>query len=103
MVPEEYTRESWLQAYRELIQTAGRIGLPEEIAKVIAQNLHSERCIRRMSAYIRNARPTTMEEIADEMVALMETRDAWIRKKQAEEANAAYTMWLNSDERNSDE
>lgn len=44
-----------------------------------------------------------MEEIADEMVALMETREAWARKKEAEEANAKYTVWLNSDLRQTED
>ena len=66
---------------------------------MIARNLHSERSIRRMTSYIRNAHPHSMEEIADEMVAIMEDRNHWIEKKQAQESNSRYNDWLNSEER----
>lgn len=103
MADQFYTRETWRQAYAELLEITGALGLPEEIGKVIAENLHSERSIRRMISYLKNAHPLSMEQIADEMIAIMEDRDAWIRKKQAQESSARYTAWLNSDQRGRDE
>lgn len=98
-----YTRETWLNAYHELLTALSEFGIPEEVGKYMAQNLHSERCIRRMISYLKNARPGTMEEIADEMFAIMEDRNRWIQKKEAEESNARYTAWLNSDMRQPEE
>lgn len=94
---QEYTRDSWRQAYGDLLRAFEERGLPAEVGKLFAKNLRSERSIRRMISYLRNARPTSMEEIADELIAIMEDREHWIQKKQAEESNRAYTQWLNSD------
>ena len=51
--------------------------------------------MRRMTAYLKNAKPRSAEEIADEMLAIMSDREQWIAKKEAEEANARYTQLLN--------
>ena len=99
----ELTRETWLQAYGELLQAAAACGLPEEVGKLLAKELHAERAIRRMTSYLRNAKPTSMEDIADELIAIKEDRTRWIEKKQAEESNSRYNAWLNSDLRSSDE
>ena len=99
----EYSRETWKEAYAGLLTALEELGIPEEVGKYIAQNLKTERCMRRMTGYLRGARPRSMEEIADEMVALMETREAWARKKEAEESNAKYNEWLNSDLRGQEE
>lgn len=98
-----YTKESFLDAYHDLLRAAAAVGLPEEVGKMIAKNLSSERGMRRMISYMENAHPRTMTEIADEMVAIMDDRAAWIRKKQSEEANSAYNAWLNSDLREPDD
>ena len=98
-----YSRESWKEAYAALLRALTEVGVPEEVGKYIAQNLKTERCMRRMTGYLRGAHPQSMEEIADEMVALMEMREAWARKKEAEEANAKYTQWLNSDLRQTED
>ncbi|MDO4483891.1 MAG: hypothetical protein Q4C54_05525 [Clostridia bacterium] len=91
-----YTRESWKDAYSELLRVSQAMGLPEEIGKVIAGELRTERCIRRMTAYLLQARPRSMEEIADEMMAIIDQRNTWAAKKEAQEANARYNEWLNS-------
>ena len=89
------TQESWKAAYRDLIGTVTQMGYPEEFGKVIAKNLGSEKTMRRMTAYLKNAKPRSAEEIADEMLAIMSDREQWIAKKEAEEANARYTQLLN--------
>ena len=86
--------ESWREAYRELLEAIVRMGYPEEFGKAIARNLGSEKTMRRMTAYLYSARPRSAEEIADEMLAIMSDRERWIRKKEAEEANARYNELL---------
>lgn len=98
-----YTKETWRKAYAELLTVLSEAGIPEEVDKYIAQNLRTERCLRRMTGYMRNARPTTMEEIADEMLAIMEDRNSWTRKREAQESSARYNAWLNSDLRETDD
>ena len=86
--------ESWKAAYRDLIETIVRMGYPEELGKAVAQNLGSEKTMRRMTAYLHSARPRSAEEIVDEMLAIMSDRERWIRKKEAEKANARYNELL---------
>ena len=57
-------------------------------------NLGSEKTMRRMTAYLHNAKPRSAEEIADEMLAIMSDRERWTKKKEAEEANAKYNELL---------
>lgn len=96
------SQETYLQAYHDLLRAASETGLPEEVGKLLAKNLQSERSIRRMTSYLRNAHPRSMEMIADEMLAIMEDQNHWIQKKQAEESNSRYNAWLNSDMRQTD-
>lgn len=86
--------ESWKSAYRDLIETIVHMGYPEEFGKAIAKNLGSEKTMRRMTADLYSAKPRSAEEIADEMLAIMSDRERWIRKKEAEEANARYNQLL---------
>ena len=48
----------------------------------------------RMIRYLRNANPRSAEEIADEMLAIMEDRNRWVQKKEAEYYNAKYNEML---------
>ena len=48
----------------------------------------------RMIGYLRNAKPQSAEEIADEMLAIMEDRERWTKKKEAEYYNAKYNEML---------
>ena len=49
----------------------------------------------RMIGYLRHARPGSAEEIADEMLAIMEDRERWIQKKSAQYYNSRYNEILN--------
>lgn len=92
----QYTQETYRQAYGELLRATSEMGIPDEVGKMIARDLHSEQSIRQMTSYLRNVHPTSMEQIADEMVAIKERRNSWIQKKQIEESNNRYNAWLNS-------
>lgn len=98
-----YTQATWRRAYAELLTELAGIGIPEEVGRYIAQNLRSERGIRRMISYLRNVRPTSMEDIADELLAIMEDQARWRSKKEAEESSARYNAWLRSDLRPTDD
>ena len=86
--------ESWKEAYWELVGTIVKMGYPEDFGKLIAKNLGSEKTMRRMTAYLHNAKPRSAEEIADEMLAIKGDRERWIKKKEAEQANARYNELL---------
>ena len=77
-------------AEEELGRAVRGLGLPPEFTAVLARELRGEGSMRRMSAYLREVRPTTMEEIADELLAITSERDVWVERKVAEEANHRY-------------
>lgn len=70
------------------------MGYPKEFGIAIANNLRTEKTMSRMIGYLRNAKPRSAEEIADEMLAIMGDRERWIKKKEAEQANARYNELL---------
>ena len=70
-------------------------GWPRELADLLASQLRSEKAMSRMAAYMRGVRPTSMEEIADEMLAIIEERDRWVERKISEHANAKITEYYN--------
>ncbi|MBQ3302398.1 MAG: hypothetical protein IJH04_09710 [Eggerthellaceae bacterium] len=82
-------------AYEDLVAAVTAIGYPEDLAMVLAGELRGEKSMRRMAAYLRAARPKTIEEIADEMLAIIEQRDTWAKKKITEHAQSSFNEFLN--------
>ena len=85
---------SLAETRRNLILTITRMGYPESLGEAVAANLRTEKTMNRMIRYLRNASPRSAEEIADEMLAIMEDRNRWIQKKEAEYYNAKYNEML---------
>ena len=89
-------RQSSAAAVREeLIETLVRMGHPEEFGVMIAASLKSEKAMARMSSYLHQFRPTSAEEIADEMLAILEDHARWRDKKVSEYYNRKYNEYLN--------
>lgn len=86
-----------MELYEQLVTTITRMGYPVELGCTIADQLRTERAMRRMLGYLRQAKPKRIEEIADELVAILGDRDNWTKKKIAEHANAKYNAYLNSE------
>ena len=80
--------------YQELIKTIVRMGYPEAFGQLVADHLRTEMTMRRMIGYLRQAHPTSAEEIADEMLAIMDDRTRWIQKKETEYYNRKYNEML---------
>ena len=80
---------------QELVETIVRMGYPESFDKSIAENLRTEKTMSRMIGYLRHAKPKSAEEIADEMLAIMDDRERWIQKKSAQFYNSRYNEILN--------
>ena len=85
------------RAYQELVEAVVDLGYPEEFAEVLARELGGEKSIRRMASYIHQAQPTSPEQIADEMLAILDQRHRWVEQKIGERANASVTAWYNRD------
>ncbi len=84
------------RATEDLTQTLRKMGYPESFGLLIAANLRTEKMIGRMIGYLKNAKPQSDAEIADEMLAIMDDRDRWTQKKMSEYYNSKYNEYLNS-------
>ena len=93
----------WAQARDRLSAAVSMLGYPEEFADLLAGQLKSLKAIDRMTAYLYHARPGSIETIVDEMLAITSEIDAWREKKEAREAQAGYSAWLNSGTRRDNE
>ena len=88
-------RERHEAARNELVAAVVRLGFPPEFGLVLAVELGGEKSMRRMTGYLRGAGPKTMEEVADELVAILEQRANWVERKIGERANASMTAFYN--------
>ena len=80
--------EEWDRARKELVREVESLGFPGEFGDAIARGIGGPKAIERMTRHLRQAKPSTMEEVADEMLAIREEIDSWRRKKESERANA---------------
>lgn len=88
--------QKWNGAAEELADAVETLGFPRELGFVVAEELRGEKSIRRLTAYVRAARPSSAEQIVDEMLAIASQRDAWVERKVSERANAQVTAFLNT-------
>ena len=93
----------WTISRNQLAKAVSSLGYPEEFADLLARQLGSPRGIDRLTSYLYQARPGTVEIIVDEMLAIRSDIDAWREKKESQEAQAGYNSWLNSEARWQDE
>ncbi len=91
MTPEQ---QNWARCRDLLVEAIEELGFPKELGEICAKNLGSPKAILRMTSYLRQAQPKTMEMVADEMLSICSEIEAWRRKKASEEANAKYNELL---------
>ena len=89
----------WALARDRLAAALESLGYPGELADLLAKQLKSPKAVDRMTSYLYQARPGSMEMIADEMLAICAEINAWREKKQNLEAQAGYNEWIGSDSR----
>ncbi len=82
-------------ARRDLVLAVEQLGYPAEFGEIIAEQLGGEKSMRRMAGYLRNAHPTSPEQIADEMLAILEARHRWVEQKISQRANDSITAFYN--------
>lgn len=82
-------------ARAELVEAIEELGYPQEFGEVIAHELGGEQSMRRMASYLRRARPNSPEEIADELIAILEERRRWVGQKMSQQANDHLTAFYN--------
>ncbi len=84
----------WALARNELAAAVSAMGWPEELADLIAKELGSPKAIGRITSYIRQAKPRTLETLMEEMLAIQDEIAAWKEKKESQRAQAGYNEWL---------
>ena len=87
-------RSEWTAARNELVKIITELGFPAEFGEHAARMLGSPKAIRRMASYLQYERPTDIETVADELLAICGEIDAWKEKKGSEEANSKYNEVL---------
>ncbi len=97
---ERMAREA---ARADLIAAIEELGYPGEFGEVIASQLGGEWSMRRMTSYLRGADPHSPEEIADEMLAILQMRERYVEQKISEHANASITAFYNRERDDEDE
>lgn len=90
-------------ARADLIDAIEQLGYPGEFGEVIASQLGGEWSLRRMTSYLRGANPRSPEEIADEMLAILQMRERYVEQKISEHANASITAFYNRERDESDD
>ncbi len=87
--------DDWIRAKERLVGSIAELGFPRELGEEVARQLGGIKAMERMTAYLGYVKPRSAEIIVDEMLAICSEIDTWRKKKEAEEANAAYTDMLN--------
>ncbi|MDO4632457.1 MAG: hypothetical protein Q4B01_01215 [Eubacteriales bacterium] len=88
---------------RELYRILLKRGYPEPFCDEVTKNLNTDFTAQRMIGYLSHYQKLPMEEIADEMLAILSDRNRIMQKKQYEQSSAAYNeyllqRWLESEE-----
>ena len=89
-------QRQWAWSRDRLAKAVSALGYPEEFADLLAKQLGSPKAIDRMTSYVYQAKPRSVEMIIDEMLSIRAEIDAWREKKENQEAQAGYNAWLNS-------
>ncbi len=87
-------RLEWSMAKSDLCREILSLGFPREFGDLLAKELGSPRAMGRMAAYLRSAKPHSVEMIVDEMLAISAEAQTWRERKESQKAQAAYSAYL---------
>ncbi len=71
-------------------------GYPEPFCEQVTKNLNTDWTAQRMLGYLSHYRKLPMEEVADEMLAILSDRNRIMHKKELESSNARWNEYLNA-------
>lgn len=77
-----------------LYRTMLDIGYPEGFADIVTKNLNTDWTAMRMMGYLRHYGLLPLEEVADEMLAILSDRNRIMQKKECEATNARWNMYM---------
>lgn len=78
----------------ELYNIMIKRGYPTEFSDLVTKNLNTDFTAQRMIGYILHYDKLPLEEVADEMLAILSERNRIMAKKETEDANACYNDYL---------
>ena len=78
----------------ELYHIMLKRGYPKVFCDQVTKNLNTDWTAQRMIGYLSHYKKLPMEEIADEMLAILSDRNRIMQKKHLEEANASWNEYL---------
>ena len=79
----------------ELYEMMLRRGYPEPFCDQITKNLHTDWTARRIIEYLSHYQKLPVEEVVDEMLAILSDRDRIMQKKELESTNAKWNEYRN--------
>lgn len=77
-------------------------GYPESFCQEIVKNLNTDWTAKRMLGYLSYFGALSMEDVADEMLAILEDRKRIMQKKELEYVNSKWNEFLRGDYLSSD-
>ena len=78
----------------ELYDIMVRRGYPEEFCDLITRNLNTDFTATRMMGYLYRYSNPRLEDVADEMLAILDDRNRIMEKKELEEVNKKWNEFL---------
>lgn len=79
----------------ELYEIMLRRGYPEPFCDQVTKNLNTDWTAQRMIGYLSHYKKLPMEEVVDEMLAILSDRNCIMQKKELESSNAKWNEYLN--------
>ena len=83
--------EKSIELYNMLLER----GYPEVFCDQVTKNLNTDWTAQRMMGYLSHYKKLPMEEIADEMLAILGDRNRLMKKHEMEDINARWNEFLN--------
>lgn len=71
-----------------------RRGYPEPFCDEVSKNLNTDWTAQRLIGYLSHYQKLKMEDVADEVLAILSDRNRIMQKKRMEEANARWNQFL---------
>ena len=79
-----------MELYRVMLSR----GYPEEFCDAVTKNLNTDFTARRMLGYFRHMKHPSLEDVADEMLAILSDRAAIMKKKDMEATQAKWNQMM---------
>jgi hypothetical protein len=80
----------------ELYSMMLRKGYPEPFCDEVTKNLNTDWTAQRMMGYLSHYKKLRLEDVADEMLAILSDRNRIMQKKEMESSNARWNTYLNN-------